>query len=116
MADHPSIQPTYDSRETGPRYHVTSRIDSRPVAFQEPINDPFVRHTVHLGWRDLLRGLVRRRLTVTVLVSGDQEVMDDVMELDANALVPGRERHAEFRRDLSRAMVRATHHTPPPTP
>lgn len=41
-----SIEPTYDSRETGPRYHVSSTVDGRPVAFMEPIQDPFVNHTI----------------------------------------------------------------------
>lgn len=75
--------PTYDSRETGPRYHVTSRIGDRTIAFQQPLDDPFVRHTVHLGQCDLLRGL-----TVTVLVDGDAAIVNDVLELDANILVP----------------------------
>lgn len=101
-----SIQPTYDSRETGPRYHVTSRVDDRTIVFREPIEDPFVRHTVHLRWPDLLRGLLRRRLSVTVLVDGDPDVMNDVMELDANTLVPDSTRQAEFQAGIHDAMRR----------
>lgn len=101
-----SIQPTYDSRETGPRYHVTSTIDGRPIAFMEPVRDPFVRHTVYVGWRDLLRGLLRRRMEVVVNVGGDPDIIDDVLELDANALTPNSSRAREFRSDLGKAMVR----------
>lgn len=106
MSERHSIQPTYDSRETGPRYHVTSRIDDRPVVTMEPIQDPFVRHTVYLGWRDLLRGLIRRRLSVTVLVGGDRDIVDDVLELDADTLVPSSSRAREFRSGIGKAMVR----------
>lgn len=101
-----SIQPTYDSRETGPRYHVTSRIDDRPVVTMEPIQDPFVRHTVYVGWRDLLRGLIRRRLSVTVIVGGDRRIVDDVLELDADTLVLNSSRAREFHSSLGKALVR----------
>jgi hypothetical protein len=105
MTQRQSIQPTYDSRETGPRYHVTSRINDRTVTFQQSLDDPFVRHTVHLGWRDLLRGLLRRRLAVTVIVGADPELMDDVMELDANTLVPGSTRRDEFNQGINNALA-----------
>lgn len=96
----PSLRATYDSAETGPRYWVTSTIDGRPVVFHQPIQDPFVRHTVHLGWRDLLRGLLRRRLTVEVTVGADGQLMDDVLELDAQTLIPGRTRREAFHQSL----------------
>lgn len=93
----PSLRPTYDSAETRPRYWVTSTVNDRPVAFQQPLPDPFVRHTVRLGWRDLLRGLLRRgRLVVEVTVGAPGELMDDVLELDAQSLIPGRTRHEAF--------------------
>ena len=81
-----SIRATYDSRETGPRYHVTTRLDDRTVAFQVPTDDPFVRQTVTVGWPDLLRALFRRRLVVTVIVGGDCDIIEDVSELDDNYL------------------------------
>jgi hypothetical protein len=99
-----SIQPTYDSRETGDRYHVTSRIGDRTITFQEPISDPFVRTTVTVGWPDILRGLLRRRLTVTVLVGGDPQIIDDVLELDANTLVSGSTRRDEFNQGIHAAL------------
>jgi hypothetical protein len=107
MSDlHPSVRATYDSRETGPRYHVTSWLGDRPVAFQHPVDDPFVNHTVTIGWPDLLRGLLHRHLTVTVVVGGDPEVMDDVMELDGNNLVPGRTRQAAHRSHINEVLGR----------
>ncbi|MCX5209738.1 hypothetical protein OG689_10630 [Kitasatospora sp. NBC_00240] len=91
-----SIEPTYDSRKTGPRYHVTSDINGRIITWHQPLDDPFVRHTLHIHWRDLLRGLVRRSLTVTVRVGGDRDIVNDVLELDANALVPCSTRRDAF--------------------
>jgi hypothetical protein len=101
-----SIEPTYDSRETGPRFHVTSTINGRPVVWREQVEDPFVRHTLHVSVLDLLKGIFRRRLTVEVTVGGDLEVMDDVLELDVNQLVPGRTRRLDFHRDMHKAIAR----------
>jgi hypothetical protein len=101
-----SIRATYDSRETGPRYHVTTRVGDRTIAFQERVPDPFVAHTVTVGWPDLLRGLLKRQLRVTVIVGGDADVVNDVLELDDNALVPGSTRKAAFRSHLNEAMGR----------
>jgi hypothetical protein len=99
-----SITPTYDSRKTGPRYWVTTWVGDRLVESQKALDDPFVRHTVYLSVWDLLRGLLRRRLTVEVLVGASPELMDDVLELDANALVPGRSRRVEFRQGTHQAL------------
>lgn len=99
-----SIKPTYDSRETGPRYHVTTRVDSKTIGFQQPITDPFVRQTVTVGWPDLLRALLRRRMTVEVIVGGDRDVMNDVLELDGNTLVPSSTRRQEFNAQLNAAI------------
>lgn len=75
----------YDSRQTGPRYHVTTRVNGQTVQFQHRIEDPFVRQTVTVGWRDILRSLLHRRsLVVEVLVDGDREVIDAVIALDEN--------------------------------
>lgn len=106
-----SIQPTYDSRETGPRFCVTSEIGDRTIAFRQPIPDPFVRQTIHVGFWDLLRGLFRRRLSVTVVVGGDLDVMNDVLELDANTLIPNSTRRLEFNDELRRAIVRTSKET-----
>jgi len=101
-----SIRPTYDSRETGPRYHVTTRIGDRTIEFQKRVDDPFVSHRVTIGWPDLLRGLLRRRLAVTVMVGGDPDVINDVLELDDNQLVPGSTRQAAFRSHVNEAIGR----------
>lgn len=101
-----SIQPTYDSQETGPRYWVTSDLNDRVVCWRQPIEDPFVRHTVRVGWRDLVRGLFRGRLTVTVLVGGDADLMNDVLELDANTLIPNSTRRAEWDAGMNQRLVR----------
>lgn len=104
MPKRQSITPTYDSRKTGPRYHVTSRVDDRTIAFEERVPDPFVRHTVTLGWRDLLRGLMRRSLKVTVIIGADRDVMEDVLDLDANNLGYDCTRRDNFRLGLQAAM------------
>ena len=95
-----SVRPTYDSRDTGPRYHVTTAIDGRTLAFRAPVADPFVRQNVVVGVRDLLRGLLRGRLLVQITVGGDPDVMNDVLELDENTLIPGRTRHAAFHQSI----------------
>lgn len=100
-----SIQPTYDSRKTGPRYYVTTQIDDRTIEFQKPIADPFVRQTVHIGTRDLLRGLLRRHLTVVVNVGGDRDVVEDVMELDNNWLGSDSTRRDGFNAALFEEVV-----------
>jgi hypothetical protein len=102
-----SIRPTYDSRETGPRYHVTTRVGDRTIEFQKRIQDPFVMQRVIIGWPDLLRSLFHRRLVVEVLVDGDLDVVNDVMELDADCLVLGSTRQAAFRSHLNEAIGRA---------
>jgi hypothetical protein len=100
-----SIHPTYDSRETGPSYHVTTQLDDRTIAFQQPIDDPFVRHTVRIGWRDLLRGLLRRHLVVTVVLGARPSVVEDVLELDANYLgIGGSTRRDELHATINQAL------------
>jgi hypothetical protein len=64
------------------RYYVTSSVDDRSVTFQQPIADPFVRHTVYVHWRDLLRSLMRGRMEVTVSVGADRDTVDAVLGLD----------------------------------
>lgn len=95
MSTRQSIEPTYDSRETGPRFHVTTEVGGHTVAFREPIPDPFVRTTVTVGKCALLRSLLRG-LTVTVTVGGDASAVEDVLELDANYLGSDCTRRDEF--------------------
>lgn len=53
-----SIAPSYDSRETGPRFEVETRVNGRLSALRK-IPDPFIRTTVMVGWRDMLSALFR---------------------------------------------------------
>lgn len=93
-----SIAPTYDSAVTGPRYRVTTTVAGRTVGeFRRPIPDPFACTRVRVGFRDLIRGLLRGSLEVVVQVSGaDRGIEDDVLELDAQTLVPGSTRRQDF--------------------
>lgn len=101
-----SIEPTYDSRETGQRYTVEYRIDGRSVDGVHPLSDPFIHGTVRVSWRDLLRGLFRRGLVVQVHLSADQELIEDVMELDANHLAYNSTRRAAFKGEIETALSR----------
>jgi hypothetical protein len=76
-----SVDATYDHRETGDRFTVETRLDGKRLSL-EPTCDPFVHTTVHVGLRDLLRAVLRRRLSVSVVVSGDSEIVEDVCELN----------------------------------
>ena len=92
-----SIRSTYDSRQTGPAYHVTTRLGDRTVSFQDPIVDPFIHTAVIVGWRDALRELLRhRRLRVMVIVGGHPDRINDVLELDENTLIHNSTRKATF--------------------
>ncbi len=97
MSQRQSIEATYDSRDTGNRYHVTARVGSRTVDFQRRVPDPFVRATVSVGIWDALRALLRLRpIEVTVIVGADPQVVNDVLELDYIALVPGSTRREDW--------------------
>lgn len=99
-----SIEPTYDHRETGDRFTVESRVHGRRISLT-PIQDPFVCQRVVIGWKDLLRGLVRRRLEVETLVSGDREIVEDVFELDNDYKGQhGSTRRQEWEAALERAL------------
>jgi hypothetical protein len=67
-----SIAPTYDSGGEPGAYTVETRVAGRRIG-AVPMSDPFVSQRVTVGWRDLLRGLLRRRLEVEVIVGGDRD-------------------------------------------
>lgn len=99
-----SIAPTYDSRQTGPPFTVETRLNGQRLSY-ERIFDPFIATRVTVGWRDLLRGLLRRRLEVEVLVGGDREIVEDVSELDDDYKgQPGSSRRAEWDAQLQGAL------------
>lgn len=106
MSTRQSIQPTYDSRETGHAFHVTYRVNDKTVTFREPIADPFIHGRVVIGWLGLLRTLLRGRLVVEVLVDGDKDRVDDVLELDANTLISKSSRRLAFDGQIQEAMKR----------
>lgn len=108
-----SVEATYDSRDSGYRFHVTTRVGARTIAFQRPVADPFVRATISVGIWDALRALLRfRPIEVTVIVGGDPEVINDVLELDYNTLVPGSTRREEWDQHVRDrlAMIARTEH------
>jgi hypothetical protein len=99
-----SIQPTYDYRETGDRFTVETRINGRRLN-EVKTRDPFVHHRVVIGWRDLLRFIARGR-EVVVIVGGDSEIVDDVIELDADALTLNSTRRDEWDETVQGALRR----------
>lgn len=101
-----SIEATYDSRDTGDRFHVTSRVGDRTIAFQRPVPDPFVRTVVSVGIWDCLRSLLRLRpVVVTVIVGADPEMVNDVLELDYSTLVSGSTRRADWNQHLGDVLA-----------
>lgn len=98
-----SIAPTYDHRETGDRFTVETRLNDHRIGMTT-IRDPFVTHRVTIGWRGLLRGLLRGRVAVTVIVGGDRGIVDDVMELDADCLTFGSTRRQEWNAQVQRSL------------
>lgn len=106
MTRHQCPTPTYDSRQTGPRFHVTTRLGKRTLGFHHPIADPFVRQVVHIAWWDRLKSLLRRDFTVEVVVSGDPQIIDDVLDLDANNLCSsGSARRRDFHRQIHATLA-----------
>jgi hypothetical protein len=95
-----SVRSRFDSRTSGPRYWVTTSIDDETIAFQAPLDDPFVRCTVRVSWLARLRSLVRRDMSVTVVVGAGIEAMNDVLELDEDTLIAGRTRKAAFQQSM----------------
>lgn len=105
FAKRQSIEPTYDHRETGDRFTVETVINGRPLGIT-PTRDPFVNHRVVVGWRDLVVSLLRRRLEVVVIVGGDPEIVDDVMELDADCLTMNSTRRDEWNEQVQSSLSR----------
>lgn len=101
-----SIAPTYDSRETGPRFTVETRVNNRSIK-EESIGDPFINTTVVVGWKDVLRAaLSLKRLRISVHVRGDNNIIEDVMELDANHIGYHSTRREEFQGSIEKALER----------
>lgn len=102
-----SIRATYDSRNTGPQYHVTTRLGDRTIIFQQPTDDPFVSMTVQISWRDVFRELLHgHRVRVTVMVGGHPDRIADVLELDDNTLTSNSTRRATFDSHINESLGR----------
>ena len=81
MTPRQSIEPTYNREKTGDRFTVEIRENDRRLSI-ESMPDPFVNATVSpRGWRVAL-AVLRRRYSVTVVVGGDRDIVEDVCELD----------------------------------
>ena len=100
-----SIQPTYDHRQTGNRYSVSSWVGDCQVAKRVSIRDPFVRHTIHIHWWNAIKCLLcKGRITVRVQLDGDDDIVNDILELDADYLLQGSTRRVEFKAALETAL------------
>lgn len=100
-----SIKPTFDSRKTGPAYNVSTFLNDKPLDFMKPIEDPFVHTTIRIGWIDMVKGLLKRRLEVRVNVYAfDNDRVEDVMELDANYLSVGSTRRQEWNAHINQEI------------
>lgn len=62
-------------------YFITTKLAGRTITDRRPLADPFVRHTVYVGWWDLLRALLRGRLIVRVDLEADDATVFRVMNL-----------------------------------
>lgn len=103
MKHRQSISPTYDHVEKGDRFTVETRVAGRRVSITR-ITDPFARQRLYIGWRDLLCGLLRRRLVIETIISGDSEIVEDVMELNADYLGT---QHSSRRQEWNAGVQRA---------
>jgi hypothetical protein len=102
-----SIEPTYDRRKTGDRFAVSSRVGGETICDHKPITDPFVRHRVTIHCWDAIKCLLRNgNITVEVTVDGDNDIVEDVLELDGNYIGHGSTRRAEFRAALESSLSR----------
>jgi hypothetical protein len=71
-------------------YTIRTTINDEPIGeFARSIPDPFVHHTVTVGWRDLLRAVLRGKpMRVEIHVSADSDTMTRVLELDPDYIGP----------------------------
>lgn len=93
------------------KFHVSYFVDCRPIGqVAKPIVSPLCQAYVDLGLKDLLAGIARGRLRVTVVMSGDAEAGEAISDLVAAAGPPSPESFAAARRrvkNLELALVEA---------
>lgn len=100
-----SIEPTYDSRETGDAYTVEVREGAKRID-RQPIADPFVNTTVRVrGWRNAL-AVLRGRYSCSVHVGAEDPArVEDIFELnDDYAGQRGSTRRADCDAQLQRGL------------
>lgn len=99
-----SISPTYDSRKTGHRFSIRSAMGGEEMANLK-LPDPFVHHRIKIHWWDAIKCLLKHgRIDVEVVVSGDMDIVEDVMELDADYLGHGNTRRHEWNASIEQAL------------
>lgn len=99
-----SITSTYDSRKTGPRFHVETFVADRFVS-STPISDPFVRHTVKVSLvHAFLSFLKFGYVKVSIHLNGDPKITEDVMELDGNYIGHGSTRRSEWNTSIDKSL------------
>lgn len=71
-----------------PHFDITTKVNGKVIGeFRRPMPDPFHRTEVTVGWRDLLRTVVRRRaLVLEVSVGADSRTMENVLALNPDHL------------------------------
>lgn len=83
-------KPVFDSRTDGFQYRVVTRLNGRQV-YDADVDCPLLRTTLAIGWRDLLRCLLRGRVEVETLISTDNhELAETILALDGNWFTPKR--------------------------
>lgn len=69
-------------KEVAVKYNISTFVGGKTIEFMKDIPDPFVRHIIHIGWKDLLWGIWKRGLEVQITVNGDEEAIRKVMRND----------------------------------
>lgn len=99
-----SIEPTYDRTKTGDRFTLEIRENGKRLS-AERMPDPFHNTTIHpRGWRAALAVLLHR-YKITVIVDGDRDIVEDVLELDDDYKgLPNSTRWQEWDQRVDRAL------------
>jgi hypothetical protein len=88
-------------------YFITTKLAGRTITDRHPLADPFVCHSVYVGWWDLLRALLRGRLIIRVDLEADDQTVFRVMNLHRMIFPMMRNPdQAEAARDVSPGALR----------